>query len=450
MGKPSKKGAKSEAEVAAEAKRKKEILDQVAQSNLPTKTILKELGISRSTYYSWLKRYEEGGENGLLDSRSLPRAEEEIREATPPAAEAEPQITEVESVEKAVEETPPERVAETVKEAEPTPPTEEEYVDTPEEPLAAPAREEPERREEVVRPSETVTLSGGEKKKGLGIYALIAILLLVLGLLFSVSLSHYNSYQLRETDNTLTLWKGRFAARGFEMVESFDPLEVGDSDVSALTNRTFTKKDELNMAIYTFLMDQINAEVAKGTEADTGKIDLLLAKAEDAVGADAKGSKSLADIRFQLAEKRVAIAEMELKEAYERALPAYEEAARMGLGDVLVLEAKIAAMQKVLRGVSEGEVEAESDEEAQSAATSETTADEAEISAVPEVPAGEEVAHAEPEKSDEEAVTPVASEEHTEGIEVSGAVEKLEEEAESPVKPEATSEEAGTAATPIK
>ena len=83
MAKPSKKGAKSEAEVVAEAKRKKEILDKVAQSNLPTKTILKELGISRSTYYSWLKRYEEEGENGLLDSRSQAQPSEEITEATP-------------------------------------------------------------------------------------------------------------------------------------------------------------------------------------------------------------------------------------------------------------------------------------------------------------------------------------------------------------------------------
>jgi len=182
MAKPSKKGAKSEAEVAAEAKRKKGILDHVAQSNLPTKTILKQLGISRSTYYSWLKRYEEEGEKGLLDSRSLPRAEEELREAAPTAEEAEPQVKEVESVKKAVEETPPEQVVEDVTEAEPTPPIQEEYLDAPEKPVAAPVKEEPERREEVVRPSETVTPSGGERKKGIGIYALIAILLLVLGL----------------------------------------------------------------------------------------------------------------------------------------------------------------------------------------------------------------------------------------------------------------------------
>ena len=108
MANPSKKGAKSEVEVAAEAKRKKEILDKVAQSNLPTKTILKELGISRSTYYSWLKRYEEEGDEGLLDSRSLPRAEEEVKERAPAVEETEPQVTEVEPTAEVVEEIAPE------------------------------------------------------------------------------------------------------------------------------------------------------------------------------------------------------------------------------------------------------------------------------------------------------------------------------------------------------
>ena len=91
MAKPSKKGAKSEAEIVAEAKRKKEILDKVAQSNLPTKTILKELGISRSTYYSWLKRFEEEGEEGLLDSRSQAQGSEEKVGASPAVDESKPQ-----------------------------------------------------------------------------------------------------------------------------------------------------------------------------------------------------------------------------------------------------------------------------------------------------------------------------------------------------------------------
>ena len=270
MAKPSKKGTKSEAEVAAEAKRKKEILDQVAQSNLPTKTILKELGISRSTYYSWLKRYEEEGDEGLLDSRSLPKAEEEVREVTPTVEETEPQVTAVEPEVEVVERIPREPEVELVVEEEPPPPASDKPVATPEEPVAAPIKEKPEERQEVVMPKETPPFAGGEKKKGIGIYAFIAILLLVLGLLFSVSLSHYNTFQLRVTDNTLTLWRGKFAARGFRMVESFEPLEVGASGVSDLTSSTFSGEQDVKRAIFALLMDQINMELARGDEADNG------------------------------------------------------------------------------------------------------------------------------------------------------------------------------------
>ncbi len=425
MAKPSKKSAKSEAEVAAEAKRKKEILDQVAQSNLPTKRILKELGISRSTYYSWLKRYEEEGEEGLLDSRSLPKTEQELREAAPGVEETEPQVTEVEPAAEVGEDTPPGPEVETVAAAEPTPPAAEEPSAALKGPVAAPMKEKPKEKPEVVMASRrTPPLAGGEKKKGIGIYALIAVLLLILGLLFSVSFSHYNTYELRLTDNTLTLWKGKFAARGFEMLEEFEPLQVGDSDVSALTNRTFAGEDELNRAIYAFLMDQINAELAKGNEADSAKIDLLLAKAEDIVGADAKNSLSLVDIRYQLAEKQVAIAEMELKKAYEKALPVYEEVAGMGLGDAAVVQAKIKAMQAVLRGVPQEAVEAAPAEEAEPATALEAAG--------------------------EKAVTPTVPEESAKTVKAPAATETLGQEAVRATAPEPTPEADERAAAPTE
>jgi len=139
MARPSKKGAKTEAEVAAEARRKKEILDRVAQSNIPTKTILKELGISRSTYYSWLKRYEEEGDEGLLDSRSLAQATEEVEETAPAVEEVQPQPFVTVAAEEAVEEKPPEPVAEEVIEEEAVPPPPEETVVKPAEPVVTPA-----------------------------------------------------------------------------------------------------------------------------------------------------------------------------------------------------------------------------------------------------------------------------------------------------------------------
>lgn len=438
MAKPSKKGAKSEAEIEAEAKRKKEILDQVAQSNLPTKTILKELGISRSTYYSWLKRYEEEGDEGLLDSRSLPKTEQEFSQAAPSVEEAEPQVTEVEPGAAVVEETFSGPEAETIAATEPTPPAEKEADAAPKGPVAAPTKEKPKEKPEVVMTSRgTPPLAGGEKKRGIGIYALIAALLLILGLLFSVSLSHYNTYELRLTGNTLTVWKGKFAARGFEMLEEFEPLQVGDSDVSALTSRTFTGEDELNRAIYAFLMDQINAELAKGNEADSAKIDLLLAKADKIVGADAKNSRNLADIRYQLAEKQVAIAEMELKKAYEKALPVYKEAAAMGLGDAAVVQAKIKAMQAALRTVPQKVVEG-------------APTGEAELATAPEAAGEGAVTPAAPQEPAKGAATPALPEASAKTVEGPTATETLGQEAGKPTAPEATPQAAETAAAPTE
>jgi len=218
------------------------------------------------------------------------------------------------------------------------------------------------------------------------------------------------------------------------MLEEFEPLQVGDSDVSALTNRTFAGEDELNRAIYAFLMDQINAELAKGNEADSAKIDLLLAKAEDIVGADAKNSLSLVDIRYQLVEKQVAIAEMELKKAYEKALPVYEEAAGMGLGDAAVVQAKIKAMQAVLRGVPQEAVEGEPAEEAEPATAPEAAGEEAVTPAAPQEPA-------------KEAVTPAVPEESAKIVKAPAATETLGQEAGAP---EPTPEAAETATAPTE
>ena len=309
MARPSKKGAKSEAEVLAEARRKKEILDKVAQSNIPTKTILKELGISRSTYYSWLKRYEEEGDEGLLDSRSLAQATDEVEEVAPEVEEVQPQPPVIAAEEEAVGEKPPEPVAEEVIEEEPAPPP-------PEEPVAAPTPEEPEKTEEVKVPEPMVPPGGGQARKGLGGYGFIAVMLLVVGLLLSISISNHNSYQIRKNSNSLTLWKGKFAPRGYQLVEEFEPVLVGDADVSTLTGRKFTGRDAVNRAIFAFFMDQVNGETARGNGADIGKMSLLLNKAEAFAETNGSGDASLKSMRFQLAQQRVGIAELGLHKAY--------------------------------------------------------------------------------------------------------------------------------------
>jgi transposase-like protein len=427
MARPSKKGAKTEAEVAAEAKRKKEILDRVAQSNIPTKTILKELGISRSTYYSWLKRYEEEGDEGLLDSRSLAKDTEEVEETAPAVEEIQPQPSVTVAAEEAVEEKPPEPVAEEVIEEEPVPPPPEETVVKPEEPVATPTPVEPEKTEEVTIPEPMVPHGGDQTKKGLGRYGFIAVMVLVVGLLLSISISNHSTYQLRKNNNSLTLWKGKFAPRGYEMVEAFEPVVVDDADVSALTGRTYVDRDAVHRAIFAFFMDQVNVETARGDELDIDKMNLLLARAETFAESNGAGDANLASMRLKLAQQRVGMAELGLHKAYKKALPVYQEALKAGVADAAMLEAKVETMQKALGLVpvvapeapeQQAEVSITEEEAGKEAAISgppETVAKEVETPAVAEEPAKEEEAAVAEEsaKEEEAAVTPGVGAEET-------------------------------------
>ena len=403
MARSSKKGAKTEAEVAAEAKRKKEILDRVAQSNIPTKTILKELGISRSTYYSWLKRYEEEGDEGLLDSRSLAQATEEVEETAPAVEEVQPQPFVTVAAEEAVEEKPPEPVAEEVIEEEAVPPPPEETVVKPAEPVVTPAPVEPEKAEEVAIPEPMVPHRGDQKKKGLGGYGFIAVMLLAVGLLLSISISNHGTYQLRKDSNSLTLWKGKFAPRGYEMVEAFEPVVVDDADVSALTGRTYTGKEDVHRAIFAFFMDQISAET------DIGKMNLLLARAEAFAESNGTGDTSLASMRLKLAQQRVGMAEAGLHKAYQKALPVYQEALKAGVADAAILEAKVETMQKALGLVPAVEPEAP-EQQAEVSPAEEQVGKEAAITAPPETGAKEAEAPAVAEESAKEGEAAVAEE----------------------------------------
>jgi hypothetical protein len=449
MVKPSKKPTKSEDEVAAEAKRKKEILDKVAQSNLPTKTILKELGISRSTYYSWLKRYEEEGDEGLLDSRSLSKAEEAIEKAVPSDEEIETAPTAKAETEDSVEETPVEKVGEEVeeKEEELALPAAEKRAAAPSESASPPAAEKPQASEGVIPAKEPVSFGGGQGKKGFGAYALIAVVVLVLGLLFSLSLSNYNSYRLKERSDTLTLWRGKFAPRGYEMVESFDPIAVGDADLSDLTGKTYTSKASVYKALFAFFMDQAAVEAAKGNEADIGKIDTLLDLAGSLIGSDIEKKAGVTSMRFQLAKQRVTMAELAVQKAYQEALPVYEEALKTGVGDAVALESKVEEMKKALgiapavtseaqsKEVSETPAEAEEGKEAETAAPAPPEVQEVETSVAPEEGTAEE----------EEAVVTGAPEAKTQKTEVQKT--ETEEGSETPTKEEeALSEESDSGA----
>ena len=67
------------------AAKKREMIELVRRSPQPKRATIAELGMARSTFYRWQRRYRDQGEAGLLDRKAEPgavwnrlRPEEEI------------------------------------------------------------------------------------------------------------------------------------------------------------------------------------------------------------------------------------------------------------------------------------------------------------------------------------------------------------------------------------
>ena len=56
------------------ASEKREIIRLVEESDLPVRTTLRQLGVSRSTFYGWYQRYEAEGFDGLEDKKPRRRS----------------------------------------------------------------------------------------------------------------------------------------------------------------------------------------------------------------------------------------------------------------------------------------------------------------------------------------------------------------------------------------
>jgi hypothetical protein len=191
----------------------------------------------------------------------------------------------------------------------------------------------------------------GRKRRSSIKYVILAIILLGAGLLAMVSIHNYRTYRFRQYEDNLTLWKGKFAPGKSERVDSFEPLQLEDPDLGDLTSKRFAGKDAAYQGLVSHLIEQVDKELAKGKKVSQDKINRLLDRADAIVeNAIAKGG-NLAATRYQLAKKRVALTETALKNAYQKALPLYEEALKLGLDDAATLRAKMKAMRQTL-GIS--------------------------------------------------------------------------------------------------
>ena len=113
---------------------------------------------------------------------------------------------------------------------------------------------------------------------------------------------------------------------------------MSDAELVSLTEKSFNGKDAAYRAIFSYLLDEIGLELAKGDEASMDKINRLLERAESILEIRTMDGGSPAGPRLQLAKMRVAFGQMTLMDAYQKAVPAYEEALSKGLGNSVELQ----------------------------------------------------------------------------------------------------------------
>ena len=206
--------------------------------------------------------------------------------------------------------------------------------------------------EEAAMTGSKTKLDKSKAKKGTGLYALIAILILVLGLLFTVSMSNRATYQFVSKGETITLWKGKFIPKGSEPVKGFDPLQAEELDATGITGKSYVGARAAYKALFDELMALVAVETAKGEEADLNKLRTLLDRGENLLKRGERSGVEMLDARFRLARAQVVLAEMDLERAYKKALPIYEEAIKSGRGSRETLAIKRDSMKSVVESAS--------------------------------------------------------------------------------------------------
>ena len=211
-----KKPPKSKATGGSEAaKRKKAIIDAVGRSSASVKATLKELGVSKSTYYKWVKAYKDKGLKGLeagnpVSSDVWRRLSEFEKREKGPSKKSKSPVEETKTMKSEQDKGTKDLLFKKFDE-EPAKVAEEEPK-TVEEPPSAPSYTPP--------PQEPMDKT--LKYALLGFAAVIAILLMA-------SLSNSNNFYFRQNDQMVELWQGRFSPMGERFVASFSDAKLFES-----------------------------------------------------------------------------------------------------------------------------------------------------------------------------------------------------------------------------
>jgi len=341
---------------------KKAILDTVSQSDRPVAQMLRELGISRSTYYNWLSRFEEEGLEGLKDKRDsekpLPDEEaespqpvaEEVTERAVAPEEAEPAPPEAEKEPpEAPKEVQPEQVrapspySDTIapriqetpkwKAPEPTVPVPEvakaetDAAQVPKsgthqaESRVESKKEEPKLAEKTVKPQTPEpphTVSGGSRRHST-FFTLLVIIAVIAGVVITISMYNASGYFFKASDGKLTLWKGKFAPFGTTQVSGFKTLDVGSVDVSPVLNHRYYGEWEAVNALFSHIMNQAESSMMKAEMSGGGAAGPFLGLAEELANGGEPGAapsrRSLA-FKYRLLQKRISHMERSLAARY--------------------------------------------------------------------------------------------------------------------------------------
>ncbi len=301
------KKGKGRKNISLDEKEKVSILNTVLKSDRPVAEVLRDLGVSRSTFYSWLKRYQGEGEEGLKDRRELePRTSPEETGWKPAAGD-----------------TPPEsrRPSPYADSAAPEPPmiTHVQAVGA----TSTLSREESAVSSKTTTPSSPVNASSGNGNKGKThstFIILVGIIVIIAGLVLTMCMYNASGHYFELRDGKISLWKGKFAPFGKTPVEGFVPVDVGSLDVEPLLGtRYYGEWGAVNALVsHMLFLADLALEATEEPDYDTAGRLLTFAErvAMNGESADALTQKNAA-LKYRLVQKRVHQTERRLADLYQ-------------------------------------------------------------------------------------------------------------------------------------
>jgi transposase-like protein len=223
-----------------ESKRKKAILDAVKRSSASVKATLQELGLTQSTYYRWLKLYKAKGLDGLETGSPV---SDELWQRFADFEKTEGKL--IDERELSIEET------QTMKREEDKDkirkPLDEKPAKEPEK-AAAPETEGPPRAAEPKTVREPRGPADSTIKYVIGG---IGALALVIAFILLASWSNSTKFYLKQNDQMVEFWQGRFAPMGERLVASFSEPKI----LEAVPEQdVFTKKQAFGILSDYFVM----------------------------------------------------------------------------------------------------------------------------------------------------------------------------------------------------